>query len=369
MRIAISIFLSIILLGSCVNNDDASEEEIVDAEMYFPPINSDTWETINIKSLGWQIGELNELYSYLEENETRAFIVLKNGRIVIEEYWGLNILNTAIYTKDTNWYWASAGKTIISFLIGVAQQEGDLDINNKTSDYLGEGWTSMDLEKENLITVYHQLSMSTGLEYQVDDTNCTEPSCLTYREDAGQQWFYHNAPYVLLRDVLTSATDIDYKTYSEQKLENKIGMRGSWLDWLANNPDLYWGTARDMARFGLLILNEGTWNGNQILTDKNYFTQMTTTSQDMNPSYGYLWWLNGKSSIIYPVLPQSFDWALSPNAPSDLYAGMGKNGQFVEVVPSQGLVIIRLGEAPDGSLVPIQFHNEMWERIRAVIGE
>lgn len=358
--------LSIItLLSSCVNNDDSSGEEDIDTEMYFPPIGSDNWETIDINSLGWQTDELDNLYSYLEDHGTRAFIILKNGRIVVEEYWGNNILNTAPFTRNTNWYWASAGKTIVSFLVGIAQQEGELDIHNKSSDYLGTGWTSMDQEKEDLITVYHQLSMSTGLEYVVSNSNCTESSCLTYREDAGNQWFYHNAPYLLLKNVITNATGINYDIYTDQKLETKIGMSGGWL---GNDPDVYWSTARDMARFGLLIQNEGRWEETQLLTDEEYFNQMTTSSQDLNPSYGYLWWLNGKSSIIYPVLPQSFNWSLSPNANSDLFAGMGKNGQFVEVVPSQNLVIIRMGEAPDGSLVPIQFHNEMWDRINSVIG-
>ncbi len=366
MKTAVSIVLLIIFLGACSSSNDPNEELAPDSEMYFPPANSESWETVDISSLGWQTDELDELYSYLEDNGTRAFIILKNGRIVVEEYWGNNILNTAPFTRNTNWYWASAGKTIISFLIGIAQQEGELDIHNKTSDYLGEGWTSMSQEKEDLITVYHQLTMSTGLEYRVDDTNCTEASCLSYKEDAGQQWFYHNAPYLLLKDVITNATGINYNTYTDQKLEEAIGMNGEWL---GDGSDVYWSTARDMARFGLLILNEGSWEENQLLSDMEYFNEMTSTSQDLNPSYGYLWWLNGKSSIIYPVLPQSFNWSLSPNASPDLFAGMGKNGQFVEIVPSQNLVIVRMGEAPDGSLVPIQFHNEMWDRIESVIGE
>jgi hypothetical protein len=60
---------------------------------------------------------------------------------------------------------------------------------------------------------------------------------------------------------------------------------------------------------------------------------------------------------------------LSENAPNDLFAGMGKNGQFVEIIPSKNFVVIRMGEAPDESLVPISFHNEMWEKIELVINE
>ena len=94
---------------------------------------------------------------------------------------------------------------------------------------------------------------------------------------------------------------------------------------------------------------------------------MVSSSQHLNPSYGYLWWLNGKNSIIFPGLPNSFNTSLSEDAPGDLFAGMGKNGQFVEVVPGKNLVIIRMGEASDGSLVPIAFHNEMWKMINLII--
>ena len=65
--------------------------------------------------------------------------------------------------------------------------------------------------------------------------------------------------------------------------------------------NIFSSTARSMARFGLLIQNHGNWNGNQIMTDTNYFNQMISTSQSLNNSYGYLWWLNGKSSYRLPV--------------------------------------------------------------------
>ena len=116
----------------------------------------------------------------------------------------------------------------------------------------------------------------------------------------------------------------------------------------------------NMKNFSLVVKTE-------ILTNETYYNQMVSTSQELNPSYGYLWWLNGKNSVILPSLPNSFNIPLSENAPADLFAGLGKNGQFVEVIPSQNLVVIRMGEAPDNSLVPTVFHDEMWEKINRVI--
>lgn len=366
MKYVILMVLVFFALG-CDKDDDSITNAPVESTLYFPPLNSDEWENKSPSELDWNISELGGLLTYLENNNTRAFIVLKDGKIVIEEYFGNNILGTSPFDRNTQWYWASAGKTLTAILVGIAQQEGSLNINNTTSTYLGNGWTSLTSDKEDMITVKNQLTMTTGLEYNVSDLDCTLPSCLTYRTDAGQQWFYHNAPYTLLEKVVENATGIDYNDYTNQKLESVIGMNGQWISQGYNN--VFWSTARDMARFGLLILNQGKWNNTEVLSDAEYYEQMVNTSQSLNPSYGYLWWLNGKESIIFPSLPNSFNISMSDNAPIDLFAGMGKNGQFVEVIPSKNLVVIRMGEAPDGSLVPITFHNEMWEKINLVINE
>jgi CubicO group peptidase (beta-lactamase class C family) len=361
----IVMLMSIIL--SCTESDDTPDNITPETELYFPPTNGSNWETTDLNSLNWNQNELENLYNHLSTNNTRAFIVLKDGKIIIEKYWGNNILNTAAFDAQTNWYWASAGKTITATLVGIAQEEGFLNINDKTSDYLGNAWTSLSLEKENLIRIQNQLNMTTGLDFEVPSLDCTEPDCLQYRSDAGNQWFYHNAPYTLLEQVVSNATGLDYNTYTNQKIESVIGMNGQWIP-LGNN-NVYWSTPRDMARFGLLMLNQGIWEDIPVLADENYFQQMVNSSQEINPSYGYLWWLNGKSSIVFPGLETSFSSNLSSEAPDDLFAGMGKNGQFIDIVPSRNLVVIRMGEAPDEALVPIQFHNEMWQKLNAVINE
>jgi CubicO group peptidase (beta-lactamase class C family) len=367
MKYLYPFILFIILLISCNEPDDISNIVPSESELYFPPTNGGEWETIDFNSLNWNESELENLYNHLMTNDTRAFIVLKNGKIVIEKYWGNNILNTATFDVNSKWYWASAGKTLTATLVGIAQQDGYLDINDKSSDYLGNGWTALSLEKENLITIKNQLSMTSGLDYEVSDLDCTDPLCLEYGSDAGTQWYYHNAPYTLLERVVNIASGIDYNIYTDQKIESITGMNGQWIPLGYNN--VYWSSARDMARFGLFILNKGSWNNTQALYDENYHDQMVNSSQDINPSYGYLWWLNGKNSIIFPGLPASFNMKLSNDAPDDLFAGMGKNGQFVDIVPSQNLVVIRMGEAPSGSLVPIEFHNEMWAKLNTVLNE
>ncbi len=115
------------------------------------------------------------------------------------------------------------------------------------------------------------------------------------------------------------------------------------------------------------MLNNGNWNGNQIMTDQNYFNQMINTSQSMNLSYGYLWWLNGKLSFMVPGLQFAFPGSLNPSAPADMYAAMGKNGQFINVVPSMNLVFIRMGNSPDASEVPFIYNDSIWVRLNAAM--
>ena len=328
--------------------------------MYFPPVSGTTWETTSPNSLGWTDTQLNDLYSYLQLKNTKAFIILKNGKIVVEKYFGT-------FTADSNWYWASAGKTMTGMLVGIAQQEGLLNINHKTSQYLGNGWTSLPAAKEDLITIRHQLTMTTGLDDNVPESDCTLPACLAYKADAGTRWAYHNAPYTLLDKVVESASGNTYNGYFQEKIRNKLGMNGVWIRNGYNN--VYYSTARSMARFGLLMLNKGKWDQTAIISDSVYFNAQVNSSQNLNPSYGYLTWLNGKTSHMLPTLQNVFAGSLAPNAPSDMYAALGKNDQKVYVVPSQKIVVIRMGEsAGNVQLAVSSFDNELWGKLKPIFG-
>jgi hypothetical protein len=123
-----------------------------------------------------------------------------------------------------------------------------------------------------------------------------------------------------------------------------------------------------MARYGLLIQNKGIWASDTLLHDVGYFNAMVNTSQNINKSYGYLWWLGGKESYMLPQTQFVFPGTWAPNAPSDMIAGLGKNGQILNVVPSMELVMIRMGDAPDSSLeVAPYFNNEIWQKLNQVI--
>ncbi|MCR9183646.1 MAG: serine hydrolase [Flavobacteriaceae bacterium] len=320
-------------------------------ELYFPPTSGSTWETLPPESLNWCPEKIDLLNTFLDENNTKAFILLKDGKIVIESYFDE-------HTMSAPWYWASAGKTITAFMTGIAQQEGHLSIDEPTVNYLGVGWTSCLPAEELAITIENQLAMTSGLDDGVADPTCTSSNCLECLATPGTRWAYHNAPYTLLDQVIEDATASTLNNYTTQKLKTPTGMSGTFL--AIENNNVFFSNARSMARFGLLMLNDGNWDGNQIMTDTNYFNQMVTPSQSLNEAYGYLWWLNGSATFMVPGIQTVFNGPLFPNAPEDTYAALGKDGQFLNVVPSQNMVWIRMGEDPSNLPVPFLLNDQIW---------
>lgn len=356
-KLVFLITLTALLISSCNKDDDEFSPPTESEEsLYFPPISTNEWQTTSPNDLNWNLNKLEDLKQFLIDENSKSFMVLVNGKIVVEEYFnGHNTTET--------WQWNSAGKTLVTAITGIAQQNGMLDINQKVSNYLGENWTSMPIAKENLITSKHLLTMTSGID---DQTNLITPANMTYLADAGTRWSYHNV-FQKLIDVVSESSNQDYHTYFDQQLESKIGMEGFWNFGLIFK--IYHSNTRSMARFGLLALNKGKWEENQIVNE-DYFTASINTSQNLNPSYGYMWWLNGKSSFMLPGGQNVYQSTLVPNAPNDMYAAMGLDEQRIYVVPSKNMVVIRMGEGSDlgsSNFAVSGFDNVFWEKFNEVM--
>lgn len=351
------LFLPFFVLAiTCSSADSRADlENPVTEQMYFPPNSGSEWETKSMSTLGWKTSKVQDLLDYLELKHSKSFMILQNGKIVMENYFDG-------HTSTSPWYWASAGKTLTSVVTGIAEQEGFININNKVSTYIGTGWTSEPLAKENLITCKNLLTMTSGLDDDLGDD--VSPANLQYKADAGTRWAYHNV-YVKLQDVISKATGKTWEDYFNMRLKDKIGMTGTWLP--SNNNIVFWSTTRSMARFGLLALNNGNWNGTQII-NPTYFHDATNTSQNINNSYGYLWWLNGKSSYHLPQTQVAISGSIIPIAPKDMYCALGKNDQKIYVIPSKNLVIVRMGNSADNTNFALSdFDDILWQKINAVI--
>lgn len=323
---------------------------------YFPPTDaSGVWQTTSPTELNWCQDSIDALYTFLEAEQTKSFLLLKDGKIVLENYFGT-------YRQDSIYPWFSAGKSLRAVLVGIAAAEGNLSIEAPVSTYLGEGWTSLTPAQEDSVNVSNLLTMTSGLNELF--FFCDQPECRTYRAPAGERWAYHNSPYALTKEVLETATGESMNSFTNTRIKQKTGMgTGFWLDF-APSQTFYFSKARDLARFGLLVQRNGRWSNDEVVYPENdYFTAMLLPTQSMNPAYGYLWWLNGQESYIGPDSPVSVPGTFSSAGPADLVVAAGANGQFISVSRETGLIMIRQGSSGDESLAPVQLHNLIWERI------
>lgn len=350
-----SILVLFVFCFGCSTDAETPKDEPETNALYFPPMDSDAWKTTSLADLGWNENKLQPLLDFLDEKNTKSFIVLHKGKIVIESY-----MNE--HSSQKLWYWASAGKTLTTAMAGIAQEEGLLNLNTKVSDYLGTGWTSATLDKENLITCKNLLSMTSGLDDSQGDGVAAEN--LQYSADAGTRWAYHNV-YVKMQDVIAKTSNQSWTAYFNSKLRDRIGMNGSWTS--LNDLSVYWSTTRSMARFSLLIAAHGKWGNTQIIPEQ-FLTEATNTSQDINLAYGYLWWLNGKENYHLPQSQFQFNGNLIPAAPKDMYAALGKNDQKIYIIPSKEIVIVRMGNAADGDNFALSnFDNELWLKLNDLL--
>ena len=205
--------------------------------------------------------------------------------------------------------------------------------------------------------------MTSGLN---DTSNLVIQPNLTYVADAGTRWSYSNV-FQLLMDVVSAASNQTFDSFFNANIKSKIGMDGLWNYGIIFK--IYYSNTRSMARFGLLALNKGKWKNEQVLNEP-YFNELSSSSQSINPSYGYLCWLNGKTNYMVPGSQFVFPGTLVSNAPADMFAAMGASDQRVYVIPSKKMVVVRMGDASDPAhptFAVSGFDNDLWAKINAVI--
>ena len=333
------------------------------ARLYFPPA-SGTWEVISPSKVGWDESKLKTALEYAGKTRASGVVVLQGGRILAEQYWSLEDGDQAgekareygalVRGRDSQGRTiedvASVQKSVVAVLVGIAQHRGLLKIDDPVAQHLGQGWTKASALEEAAITVRHLLTMTSGLK---DD--------LTFEAAAGTRWRYNTAAYARLVRVLAAAAGQTANELTRAWLTGRIGMADS--QWTSRglgggepavNTVGFATTARDLARFGVLILAQGNWNDERVVADQDYLRAALRPSQALNPSYGYLWWLNGQPEVARGD-GRLTKGPLIPSAPVDLVAALGAIDRKLYVVPSLGLVATRLGNAAGPA-----FQNEFW---------
>ena len=332
--------------------------------IYFPPGTGD-WVTVDPASVGWDAAQLDAALDYAGAQKSSGVVILHNGKIMAERHWPKDPKPTNAQGQSNSYYYmhqgqlanghsledvASAQKSFVSTLVGIAQHKGLLKLNDPANKHLGAGWSNASAVQEDKITIRHLITMSSGLTLG-----------LKHEKEPGTKWFYNTPVYGMSLRAVATASSMNNNELTGAWLTNRIGMGDSnwqprpWAsDHAKANAVGFVTTARDLARFGLLIQAGGDWDRQTIIADKDFLRESLQPSQKMNPRYGYLWWLN------QPYRTNKERTQMIPAAPDDLVAARGALGRKLYVVPSLGLVVTRLGDQPEKA-----FSNEFWKRIMA----
>lgn len=322
--------------------------------LYFPPAESE-WEKAD--SLRLDREKLQKALDYAGQQNSTGVVIVHRGRIVAEQYWTLEGAQSAKFRQriigrttegGTIEDVASAQKSVVSFLVGVAQEKGLLSIDDRVDEYLGAGWTKAKPNQEKQITIKHLITMTSGLSERG-----------TFQARAGTKWLYNTWAYGQTMSVLEKASGMDRNKLTKKWLTGPLGMNDSkWVprrsaEIQSLNAFGFASSARDLARFGLLMLAKGKWNGKTILGDQDYLKDSTTTSQNLQPYYGYLWWVNQNADK-----PRERRNAALPR---DAYSANGALNRRCWIVPSQQLVVTRIGDQPPARR---GFDQEFWRLLR-----
>lgn len=270
-----------------------------------------------------------------KENTTRSLLIIYKNQIIAERY-------AEGFSKDTRILGWSMAKSVVSAVYGVLDQQGRI----KKDDVTGiAAWKNDDRSK---ITIGNLLQMNSGLAWEEDYTKISDVTKMLYLDSdlskaqvdkplAGkpnETWYYSSGTTNLLSGLLRQKfkTHQEYLDFWYSDLIDKIGMHSMLVEAdLAGNyiaSAYVWANTRDWAKFGLLYLNKGNWNGEQIISKDwvKYTAEPTPTSDGV---YGAQFWLNSGGHL--------------PDVPRDLYFADGFQGQRVFIIPSKDLVVVRMG--------------------------
>ena len=279
-------------------------------------------------------------YAEAEGVVTAAVIVVKDGKIIAERYRP----GFGIYSGYRTW---STAKSISAALIGVAAKQGllELDAPVKIPEWGYPG------DPRQAITYKHLLWMSSGLFSGGPNTNAIyfggqdvlSAATTTHLEaPPGTRWKYANNDTLLLIRALRHrlADDLRYLRYPYDELLHPLGMYHTRMevDHLGNfvASSQTYTTARDLTRFGMLLANDGVWNGKRLLPEG--WVKFVSTPAPSRPPVAGQWGYGAQFWLLDQM----------PGVPAGTYTTAGNKGQFVTVVPGHGLVIVRTGVDPDG---------------------
>lgn len=292
----------------------------------------------------------DEEEQYMKDWKTTSYLIMRNDTVIFEKYWDDHNVNTVSNTF-------SAAKSMVGFMIGIAIEEGLIGgLDESASEYIPE----FDTDELRPITIRHLLTMSAGLDWHESGGNPFSDNAEAYYgtdlrnkvlqqkpiRKSGEYYDYISSSTQLLTLVLEKATGETLSSYFQEKIWSKIGTSAPAY-WNLDKEDgiekgycCLYATTRDFAKIGILVNQNGNWNGEQIVPEwymKESFTpaSIKTLSEKPNQRYGLHWW----------VVPNDVDTVR--------YA-RGIQGQYIAVIPSENIIVVRTGHSrtPDYKKAP-----------------
>lgn len=291
---------------------------------------------------------------------TRAILIMKDSSIIAEQY-------APGFSKETPLMGWSMTKSVTNALVGILVKQGKLDIYNSANI---ADWHLNDDDPRRHITIDHLLRMSSGLYFEEEYENAsTVNKMLWTKADAGKvaysqesahpadtEWYYSSGTTNIISHLIRNEFN-EYASYIQfpySALFEKLGMTSVIMETDSNGTyvgsSLMYATARDWAIFGQFYLQDGVWNDERILPE-GWVEYSKTPSQTVSPYnfYGAHFWINAAEE--HPDnegMPRSW-----PGVPKDAYYASGFEGQTVMIIPSENMVIVRLGQTLDRSAFDI----------------
>ena len=290
------------------------------------------------------------------EQRTRSLLVVHKNQIIGERY-------IRGFTEDTKILGWSMTKSILATLYGILEYQGEMKMDYKPF--------ANEIRMKNLksnITIDHLLRMQSGLAWEENYFKISDVTRMLFLDsdmtlaqrnknviaDPTEIWNYSSGTTNLLSGILREQfeTHQEYLDFPYQELIDKIGMNSMLLetDLMGNYilSSYAWATTRDWAKFGLLYLNKGDWNGERIFSE-SWVDYVSTPTVNSDGVYGAHFWLNANGKY--------------PDISKDLYSVNGFQGQRIFIIPSKDLVVVRTGLEEQSDE---QFNTLLKEIIRSI---
>lgn len=322
--IAIAVILCIsIALSLPALNEDIKQYRIQKAE-------DDGIESSTAQEQGMDADMLGKAGRYLAAYDASSLIVVRHGKIVLERYY----LGDRHSTSNV----FSVTKSFISALTGIAIREGFIkDEEDPLEKYLPSYYRNNTNPGWKDINIRHLLMMTPGFSDDMSRWTSSEDWIgFTFgrplNQKPGQKFEYANSATHLLSAVITDASGMDTLTFAQQNLLEPLHFKNT--NWSKDPQGYYTGYAnmflrpRDMAKFGCLYLNNGKWEGKQ-LVPQEWVQESTKVQYDFNKEedrgfengYGLLWWISGETGY-------------------HMFSAVGYGGQYIDVIPGLDLVVV-----------------------------